>query len=204
MVGTMIPSGSSLTFGSMQLLQYNNLSTSYNYGVTHFGKITSGTTYAMTWDGDIWKLGTQAADTTVLPWASTNSELNTATYNTDNLLAACAIITDNDGSEYDAYFIFKADQTVADSVAFQSEDGEWAVSSVDDFAAEHAGATFKPALMDVADDSFVAQGIDEDIPSSGGVDITTAAATSGTYYLMSTIENAWGNSSSGMGRVIIP
>lgn len=203
MVGTMIPSGTALTYGSMQLLQYD-FPTSYNYGMTHFGKITSGTTYAMTWDGTIWKLGTEVESTTVLPWSTISNELNTATFYPDNLLAAAAIITDNDGAEYDAYFIFKAGETTANSVAFQSEEGEWAVSSVDDFALEHTGATFQAALMDVSDDSFVAQGTGEDFPSSGGVAITTAAAPSGTYYLMATVQNAWGNSASGTGAVTIP
>jgi len=197
--GTIVPSGSSLTFASMEVIK-DNFTTGYNYGATHFGKVIAGTTYEMTWDGKVWKLGTQAADTTVLPWYYSDSTLNTVTSNTNNLLAAYAIVTDNNGVQANAAFIFKADQTTAASIAFQSEEGEWNVSSVDDFASEHAGATFQPALMNAGSGVLVAQGTAETIPTSGGVEVTTASAASGTYYLRATVENAWGNAASGGGN----
>lgn len=196
MTGTLIPSGSSLTFATMDVIQYN-FPTNYNYGTTHFGKVTAGVTYNMLWDGNIWKLGTQAADTTVIPWSYVSDTLDAATSNPDNLLAAAAIITDNDGSLYNAYFIFEAGKMVAKSVTFQSESGEWAAASVDDFAEEHTGATFRPALMEAEDGFFVAQGTAEDVPLSGGVMLTTASAPHGTYYLIATVQNAWGNYASG-------
>ncbi|MEI6080769.1 MAG: clostripain-related cysteine peptidase, partial [bacterium] len=80
---TIVPSGSSLTFSSMEVLK-DNFTTGFNYGTTNFGKITAGTTYTMIWDGMTWKLGIQAADTTVLPWFYTNAELDTITSNANN------------------------------------------------------------------------------------------------------------------------
>ncbi|MCX6111897.1 MAG: clostripain-related cysteine peptidase [Proteobacteria bacterium] len=189
--GTIIPTGSSLTFASMELVK-DNFTTGYEYGITHFGTVTSGTTYNMIWDGKVWTLATQVG-TTVITWFYNNNALDAVTSNTNNLLAASAIVTDNNNEQYDAYFLFQAGATVADSIALQSEDGKWDVSSIDDFAVEHFGATFQPALIKVSDGSFVAQGTAEDFPSSGGVAIGTTNAASGTYYLKATVENAWGN-----------
>ena len=208
--GTLLPTGRILTFASMEVLRDNpdTPGQQFNYGTTHFGKITAGQTYNMTWDGKIWKLGAQAAETTILPWFYTTSGLDTVTSNANNLLAASCVITYNNNAQANGVLIFKVGTTTADSIAYQSEEGEWNASSIVDFAADNPNATFQPARMRVSDGSLiVGQSTPETIPTSGGVAITTANAASGTYYLRTTTVNAWGNSTAGTDgnrQIIVP
>ncbi len=146
--------------------------------------------------------------TEAVSYAFTQNELAAITASATNLLAASCVITDNDGDQYNCALIFRAGEATAQSIAYQSEEGEWDVAGVNGFATEHPGATFQPARMRVSDGTLVVgSSTPEAIPATGGVAVTMAEAASGTYYLRATSENAWSNSTSGTDddtQIIIP
>lgn len=209
MTGTLVPTGSSLTFASMEVLRDDPDASGeqLNYGAVYFGSIISGQSYAMTWDGKIWKVGGLAQEATVLPWFYSTDALNAVTSNTNNLLGAYGLVTDNSGAQSNSILIFKVGQSTADSIAYQSPEEEWDVATVTQFVTDHPGSTFQPARLRVSDGSLVfGSNTAEALPTSGGVAVTPGNAASGTYYLRTTSENAWGNATSGTDdkQIVVP
>lgn len=200
------------TFATMELVRDDSVTAGkqVSYGAVYFGTVTPDQVYSVPWDGNIWKVGTLSQTAAVLPWKYLANDLAVLAGNSNNLLGAYGQVIDGDGSQSaDAILIFKADQPTADSIAFESSNGMWEVSSISDYLNDNPGSLFKPALLrwnwNSAEETsplVFGSNMAETLPSSGQVAVQSAAADAGTYYLEATCENVWGNATTDEGQVV--
>jgi hypothetical protein len=214
--GTLISTGLALTFASMELLRDDpdSAGEKLNYGTLFFGAIVDGETYDLIWDDAIWKVGSGQQETAVLPWFYVSTPIAAASTTENILLAAYGQVESGDPSDNAmAALLFKPGQTSADSIAYSTPDGlKWEASPIDEYAKDRPGVKFRPARLRAdapADQNPLVFGDNtaEEIPTSGGIAVTRANAPSGTYYLRTTSENAWGNTSEstdGDRQIVIP
>ncbi len=199
-------SNSRVTFGTLNIVRKDpdDATKFVSYGAAYTGVVTSAQANNMTWDGNIWNVGVSQQPAAVLPWIYLANAFGlTAAPASGNLLGAYGqvleLMNDKTTSTQNAVLLFKAGDTAATSIAYQTPSNLWEVSTIASYASEHTNPTFKPALIRWDDTSigstlvFGSTITAEALPKAGSFAVKAVAAPSDTYYFKTTCENSWGD-----------
>lgn len=150
------------------------------YGVIGSGFVEPGVQYQFTWEGRQVLLsdGTNTSYCVVLPWIGGASPV---------FLAPGQLTAD--GATVTAYAVLDTTATTVSTV-FIVDEGRTAALDL----ANLGGAVFTPAVWDVTSGAYVADSA-LTIPASAGASlgIQVAQVTPGTYHLVTTMSDVWGN-----------